>query len=365
MFMKFWKAMLVALALACFSPHGASAQDVVVDGVGIDRQSALRDAERNAVESVVGTYIDSRTLVKDAMVELDEIYSKSDGYVTNVQVLQENGTAEGYRIRAQVTVDTTKTELVNRIQVIARLNDPRIAVVALREDRTHEDIIETAMVERLISMGFQHVVDANIVAGLQNAQLLDSLYNGRPISGVGSGYGVDFIVMGKCRVSTNKVSIPDFKGGYKDTRLSTGRSEMTAKIIRLDTGDILDTFSIEGRGTWNSGEQAEREAMKDIASQAAKKVEDKFRSIGARSSGSVQITAAIRDYSNIQKLTEDLRSIPGVQNVFVREQAGGKVIIDLDTNQTAKTVIDMLKSRTRLGIFVDSFSGNSAKIIVS
>ena len=41
----------------------ASAQMVTVEGYGPDRGSALRDAERLAVENVVGTFIDSKTLV--------------------------------------------------------------------------------------------------------------------------------------------------------------------------------------------------------------------------------------------------------------------------------------------------------------
>ena len=32
-------------------------------GVGPDKNSALRDASRNAVEQVVGTFIDSKTLI--------------------------------------------------------------------------------------------------------------------------------------------------------------------------------------------------------------------------------------------------------------------------------------------------------------
>ena len=46
----------------------ALAQEVTVDGVGIDKDSAVRDAMRNAVENVVGTFIDSRTLVDKSVV---------------------------------------------------------------------------------------------------------------------------------------------------------------------------------------------------------------------------------------------------------------------------------------------------------
>ncbi len=345
----------------------ANAQEVTVDGVGTNRDSAIKDARRIAVEQGIGTFLDSRTLVRNSMVELDEILTKSQGYVGNVTVLEEHASGGSYYVKARIVVqDRPSPELLQQVQAVIALNDPRIAIAVLREGQnTHENIIEAAMTERLVSLGFQHVVDVNVVAALQNARMLESLYDGKPISGIGSSYGADFIVLGKCNMSTNKISYPDFKGGYKTTNISTGHAEMTTKIIRLDTGDILETFTLEGQGAWNSGDRAEQETLKDMAGKAAKKVEEKFRTIAARSSGSVQITATARNYENLQKLADDLRNVPGVQNVFIREQSNGRAIIELDTNQSANNIINMLKKQTSLGIYADSITGNSAKIIVS
>lgn len=47
------------------------AQIADVTGIGEDSDSALRDAKRNAVEQVVGTYINSETLVSQAAVVLE------------------------------------------------------------------------------------------------------------------------------------------------------------------------------------------------------------------------------------------------------------------------------------------------------
>lgn len=360
------KKILGALFAFLLLPGTIFAKDVTVDGFGVDRSGALRDAERMAVESVVGTYIDSRTLVENAVVALDEIYAKSEGYVTNVKVIQEGASEGSYKVRAIVSVSENQNDLVSRLQMIARLNDPRIAVVVLREGQnTHEKIIESAMNERLISLGFRRVVDANIVSALHDAQMLRSLYNGQPVTRVGSNYGADFAVISMTSVSSNNISIPDFKGGYVDSGFHSGRAEMATKIIRLDTGDILETFTVEGRGTMSEGGVAEQAALKDMAVQAAQKVEEKFRKIGGRSSGNVQVVVGTQNYALVQQLANDLKAVPGVQNVFVREQANGKAILELDTNQSAHAIIEMLRNRTSLGIFIDSISGNSAKIMIS
>ena len=49
------------------------AKEVTVTGMGIDRDSAVRDATRLAVEKVVGTFIDSRTLMQDLIIQFDEV----------------------------------------------------------------------------------------------------------------------------------------------------------------------------------------------------------------------------------------------------------------------------------------------------
>ena len=361
------KLVLLLLFLGILSST-AWAKEVTVVGVGTDRVSAMRDARRIAVEEVIGTLVDSRTLVENYVVALDNIYTKSTGFVGKVDVLQEGMVGDTYQVRATIDVNQNPDPaLLQQVESVVALNDPRIAVIVLKADEqgVHEEFIESAIMDRLISLNFSHIIDPKIVAGLQDARLLESLYDGRPITHVGSNFGADFVVMGKCRTTTEKVTIPDFKGGYKTTNLDSGSSDMTVKIIRLDTGDILETFSVESSGLEFGNSKAERESIKAMANQAAEKVDEKFRRIGARSSSSVQITAAAQNYSKIQSLADELRSIPGVHNVIIREHNNGRAILDVDTNQSAGSLVQMLRDRTRLGIFVDAVSGSSAKLIVS
>ena len=74
------KSILLFLLMIILSST-AWAKEVTVDGAGADRESALRDARRIAVEQVVGTFVDSRTLIENYAVALDNIYTKSSGFV--------------------------------------------------------------------------------------------------------------------------------------------------------------------------------------------------------------------------------------------------------------------------------------------
>jgi len=342
----------------------AAAKEVTVDGVGTDRDSALRDARRVAVEQVVGTFVDSRTLTNNYMIELDNIYLKSAGFVGKVNVLSEGMENGMYRVRAVIDVDQNPSpEILQQVQAVMALNDPRIAVAVFKGNSTaHEEAIESAIMDRLINLNFTHVIDPNVVAGLHNAQMLNSLYNGQPVSGVGSSFGADFIVLAKCHTTSKDIRIPDYKGGYLDTGLNNGQTEMVAKIIRLDTGDILETFTVETSGIGEGTTTAERAALKNMANQAAAKVDEKFRRIGARSSSGLQIIASTNDYNKVQTLANDLRNLPGVQSVYIREHRDGRAILDIDSNQSMDSIMLLLSSRSSIRFVIESTSTNTARL---
>ena len=262
---KLMKSVSLALFIVITIINVAEAKEVTVDGVGTDRDSALKDARRNAIEQVIGTFVDSRTLVNNAVVEMDQIYLKSAGFVGKVDILSESTDNGLYKVRATINVDESpNSELLKQVQAVMALNDPKIAVSVVRGDTgTHEIAIESAIIDKLVSMNFSHVVDtANTSRGITP--------------------DAEFMVMATTSTSSKGIKIPDFKGGYIDTGLDNGQTELTAKIIRLDTGDILETFTIETSGIGEGSTTAEREALKNMANQAAEKVDEKFRRIGAK-----------------------------------------------------------------------------------
>ena len=378
---------LLLLVVFFLFTNVALAQQVTVDGVGSDKESALRDAMRNAVETVVGTMIDSRTLIDKNVVALDEIYSKSQGFVKDIKILQESQTGGMYRIKANVDVNTNPdTQLMNRLQMIMLLNDPRIAVVVLRgnsgsgapvsdengnmisgqSNSGTDQISETALNEKLLELGFTHVVDADIVTRLYDLPALHSIYNGGQSGFVHNGnLGIDYLVLGKSETDAQKISLPDDKGNYVETMLTGTKSNLHVKIIKFATGELVGTFSVEGQGIENNTNRADNKALKDAAAKAAKKLEEKFRKLGAQPFTGMRMTVSANDYTNVEKLMQELRSVSGVQNVYVRERNGNKTILDVDTTQKPHIIVNSLRQRSKLGVFVENMSNDSVEIVVS
>ncbi|WP_303105651.1 hypothetical protein [uncultured Mitsuokella sp.] len=354
---------ILAVLLLLLWSQVASAQVVVAEGEGADRQSALRDAARNAVEQVVGTLVDARTLVQGASVQLDAIYARSQGFVRDVQVLEERPYGDGVRVKARMDVNTdADAPLLADLSMVMNLNDPRIAVIVSRADGSGRDAsAEAALNQKLVALGFHHVVDPSLMASLQGAERLGNLAaGGSALAAAGRTFGADYLVLGELTVSGQTISLPDGQGGYSTTLLKTGNARLTGRILRFDTGAVLGTFETTGRGAGNSLEVAEQ-----AAAAAAQKMEERFRHLSTQLGQTVELQVFTSDQEAIRQLVTDLKRLGIVQTVYLRESEAGKTIVSVETVEPAAALMDRLKAKSRLGIFIDSVTSASARLAVS
>ena len=372
--MNKWQKLLIgSLLVFC---NCASAQIADVTGIGEDSDSALRDAKRNAVEQVVGTYINSETLVSQASVVSDEIYAKSVGFITDVRVLDEGKRNGSYYVHAKIDVNTNpNSELMNRIEMIKALGDPRIGVVVFKnaavseygsQEKSYDDITEESVNSKLLGMGFSHVMDANIVAKLRNSALLNSLYNGDTnLMGEAGSIGVDVLVLAQSKVDAAKINLTKQDGTTVDTQLVRGTADITGKVIMLATGNIQGTFSVRGQGIDISESTANNKALKNASINVAAEVGKILRKKAAKAFDGLQIIASVNDNEKLEELVADLKSIKGVQGVYMREYQNGKAVIDIESNQQLHILLRMLKEKSRLGLFNEGITNNTMELLVS
>jgi len=370
------KKILIVLFLCMAFAQTALAQTVTVDGVGVDRDSAMRDAARMAVEQVAGMYINSNTVVSNTSVEMDEILSHAQGYVQNITVISESMNGGEYRVRASVDVNTDpNSAFMKRMDAVMRLSDPRIGVVILSDDADldhsfdglpgHDTILETALNERLLTVGFKHVVDVNLLSQLQDSSVLNAVYRGDsrlPYDGDASARPIDYLVIGRSHAEGYKVKLPDNHGGYVETQMSSARTHLDLKIISFGTSTIIGTYSVDGQGVENSPALAARKSRQAAAGKAAEKLEQQFLKAAASGFSGIQLTVRANDFSLVEKLVRELKELRGVQDVYVRGTSAGKTTIDIASAQKPFTILQMLQRETDLSIFVESTSDSELKI---
>lgn len=357
------------LSLCLISP--AAAQEVTVTGMGADKDAAIRDASRLAVEQVVGTFIDSRTLMHDLIIQMDDVYKKSHGFVKKIQVLREERlNTSAYRVTARIDVDTNPNgKLVDELTMLMRLNDPRITVIVFdgaNGSASRNEPAEGILVEKLLNMNFSHVLHPNQVIKQTDAEFLNDIAAGN--GGLFSGKkdnATDYLVVGKCNRISSPVTFPDYNTAeMMPSALINVRSSFKIDVIKYDTGEFIGTFSVEGKGVRPNEEHARQIADNAAMSSAAEKLGDTFRKFSSRTANGLTFTITASP-DNLDTIINSLRDIGAVDNIQIREHSGDKVVLNVETSAKPHEIVAMLKSRTKLGVFVEKMTASTCSLRIT
>lgn len=365
MIKKFLTGVILSLSLC----GNVFAQEVTVTGLGADKDSALRDATRLAVEQVVGTFIDSRTLMKDLLIQVDEVYKKSQGFVKRIQILEESRADNStYRVVARIDVDTDpNSKLVDEITMLMRLNDPRIAVVVFDDEQSRNEDAESILIEKLLNMNFSHILHSEQVIRQNDTELLNSIISGE--TGLFQGKkdnATDYLVVGKCRRNSKPVTATDYNTGeVTDSQLNICRSSFKIDVLKYDTGEFIGSFTAEGKGFGNDDISARRSADNAALKVAAEKLGDTFKKFSAKTTNGLTFTIITDSAANFDQILNTLRAIGTIDNVQLREQEGNRFVLSIETASRPYEVVDMLKSRTKLGVFVENISASGCRLRIT
>jgi hypothetical protein len=85
-------------------------KEVVVVGVGDSSEDALKDAQRNAVNQVVGVLIDAKIMVENDKLIEDKILTFSNGFVKTSKVISQNKTGPLFKVKIEAVVEVTGIE---------------------------------------------------------------------------------------------------------------------------------------------------------------------------------------------------------------------------------------------------------------
>lgn len=223
---------------------------ITYNDVTAARDRALDDAKRKAVESVLGTFIDSQTRVENYQVMEDRILSWTRGYVRNFQVLSEGKKSDDtYEVRMLATVDqgNLQKDLQAVQDLIQSMGNPRIMFLIDEQnigetwDRYHYFEVdmtasETAMMNKFLEKNFQ-VVDPGTVRQNKERDAVLAAINGdtKAAASLATTLEAEVVITGKALA---KVATGVNLGGMKSCQAT-----LTARVIDADVGTVLATGS--------------------------------------------------------------------------------------------------------------------------
>ena len=325
------------------------ATEVVVDGIGADRGTALLDAQRNAVATVVGQMVDSKTLVSNYALVSDKILTSSSGYVTTYQVVSEGADPSGYRVRIRAMVDAGSIR--NNVDAIAVLSasqgNPRFIVVpdpsptsgAYKSTDPAIDQAKRGVQEYLAERQLQVIETPgyNVTTGLLSPAALKDL------SMWGAGLGAEYVIYYSVHAD-QKSSGRTFK-----------KAEATVDLNVVHTGSYRIVAQVEGQamGSDKDTGDAIRKAAREAGKNAAGKVVDQVLADWSRSGTTAgqTITLVINDIQgNDLQAFEDALNLTGmVKQVNRRDFSNGvaalQVMLDGGPRDLGAAVAEVLSDK--------------------
>jgi hypothetical protein len=361
--------LLLLFLLAPLSAHGAQAQapktsgdkTVTVEGVGADKQEALLQAKRAAVEEGIGVILTSQTEVENFMLKKDKVITQSVGAVRSYDLIKEErkGDAWHVKIKAVVSLDSITADLMALKILLAAMDKPRTMVLIQEEGGTNA---ESTVVDFLQKKGFD-LVDPAQTAALMSK---DDPFIRRAIEGdtvaaakLGAENGAEYVVVGSVKKSVLAGEV------IKDTGMKSGQASLTVKVVNCSNGRIVATKSASAAAV----HIADGTAMAQAATKAATSLMDKklFEAIIASFQDSINngatyevVISGVKSYSQQKNAAKILEDTEGVVSVSRRSFGGGKLELTVMFKGNAESLCDRVDSKPvdEAKLLVTNISGN-------
>ncbi|HUS47448.1 MAG TPA: hypothetical protein VNA25_08820 [Phycisphaerae bacterium] len=267
-----WAFCAVAPADAQNVPPKADAvKTVTVTGAGMNKQEALRDAQRKAVEQAAGTFIYSQSQTKDFALVKDTVLTRAAGFVQSYETLSgkemEDGTYE-IKIKAVVSVKgivDTWGVVKNLLQQMGR---PKIMVYVTEKigaAGVPDSTVQARIENMLLKSGFLLVDKERVKALAEKDKAFANLEdNPERLIAIMKQEKAQIFIRGSANATAGAVKQ---SGGLT---LHTYEAEANIRTFRADTGQLMSTIPGKPtRGVQRVWRSAAKQALDFQAQQIA------------------------------------------------------------------------------------------------
>ena len=124
---------------------GGGTKSVTSIGSGQTLDLAIKNAQRNAIEQVVGAFIKSSTEIKNYQTVKDEILSKTQGYLESYKVLNKSEKKGSWSVKISAKVAESKLEFeLEELNIIrSKIGNPSILVYYLYGEEKKEKYLNS------------------------------------------------------------------------------------------------------------------------------------------------------------------------------------------------------------------------------
>ncbi|MFP4447040.1 MAG: flagellar assembly protein T N-terminal domain-containing protein, partial [Desulfosudaceae bacterium] len=249
------------------------------------RDSAVNDALRKAVEQAVGTMISAQTVSENYTLLSDRVYSKTQGYIKNYEVLSEQPGDQLYRVtvRAEVGTAEIKDDLSALGLLMSQKSMPRVMIMVAEQNIGQEyysywwhhgarhdvrassadlTVVENVLLRELGEKGFNLVDHAAMSGKLQvpAAYKVESLSN-TAIREIGNLYDAEVVIYGKAAAK--------LRGSIMNSAMQSAMANLSLRAVRTDNGQVIASDTANAAGAHPDEVTAGSKALTQATEQAA------------------------------------------------------------------------------------------------
>ena len=339
--------------------------DATAEGVGViidnntalARDQAVQDALRMVVEQTAGIMVASETVVQNYELLRDQIYSKSQGYVRNYQVLDEKveGTLYKVTVQASVSAGNLKDDLMALGLLIARKNKPRVMIMVAEQNvgmqyysywwgvkAGHADIniTENTLMEKLTQKGF-NVIDHAVKAqklSLSDPYRIESLSD-EAVQIVGNLFDAEVVIFGK--------ALAKLAGSVMGSSMKSVQADVSLRVVNTDNGQVIASSSYHAAAVHPSevtaGANALKLATEAITDRLVEQITERWNS-DLSGGGMIQLmVAGVQSYRHLVTFKETVQKrVRGVSGVYQRDFNAGVATLDVTASTSAQSLADEL-----------------------
>ena len=383
----------VALFLLAWSV-GASGQEVhVVTSKGegwfegndalIGKDRAVRDALAKAVEQAVGTMVLAETRVQNFQLLSDEIYTKTDGFVQNYKIINENAGKNVYEVTIQATVSTgsIKDKLDALGLLIDQVGKPRIMILIAeqnigkqhyyywwghhRGEAADLTIAENTIMDRFREKGFE-MVDHN--AQSKNIKVAPAYrvaeLNDRAAITLGKQADAEVVIVGKALAKSI--------GLVAGTAMKSVQANISLRAIQTDNGTVLSSGAEHAAAVHIDEVTGGVGALKRASAKMAEKMMDDIiknfqKRVGATTLVQI-IISGLSGQEDLRKFKDMLKGqVRGIERIYERSFSGNVAKMDVDVRGSAQSLSAEIsrKSFKEFVVKVTSTTWNTVEINLS
>lgn len=316
----------------------------------VARDAAISDALRKAVEQSVGLLVSSETLVQDYQVLNDNVYTKTQGYVRNYNIVREGQLQDTYQVTVNATValGAIKNDLDALGLLMTKAEKPRVLFLVTEKglgldndtlrvlggDEADIPAAESSMKEVFLNKGFQ-VVDISASPDVSDGDQSSSGLSRNKARKIGRALNAELVVKGRSVITQGMKLAGSDVGSFM--------ADISADVIRVDDGTVL--ASAKGHGVARNisaasgGADASGRAASELSAKLIEQIIAKWTRgniITIKIMGLTNYTMAA-DFKNLLK-----KQVRGVENIYQRRFDDGTAVYDLDVKVSAQQIADDL-----------------------